>query len=412
MKMHIKPNNLGLFNPTIPAEALVNPNLSAREMILLGCLLSLAPEQYKQYSVNNRYLSRLLNISMRTIRKMISKLEEEHYIFIDTTITDSGNRTRTLRINKEYNKKYATKIRNLYSRLETPPVKNCRGEVKNCRGEVKNCRGVSIHKCMESPSNLKIKKNNHNKKNQLNNKVTKNKKKVKKSRKNSSSHKCMESPDNLKKPLKNNQKKSPVNYRATKISGHIYNNTNTKNIKNKKHCPEKFVNSNLQQKEESVIMRRTTKPGIKPTKPTKKKCAATKTKSTGDKNKPYITLAKTLAEIVESNRNITIQPFQINSWANEIRKLCSSCGIKRSRVRRALKWYSKKIGGKYIPVILSGATLRNKFLNLESAMERDTGSEESIVGLSSKETLEEKYSRNVYKMIDDVLYDPQGNVVE
>jgi hypothetical protein len=190
-------------------------------------------------------------------------------------------------------------------------------------------------------------------------------------------------------------------------------------IKYKKHCPQKICGQCVSNKKLPTGMVRT-KPATKPTqekqtKPSKSKLnARPKVESKTppkDKNKPYKSLATRLAKIVKSHRNVHIQQSQINSWANEIRKLCKGSKIKRSRVKHALDWYANKIGGKYIPVILSGSALRNKFPNLESAMERDANKQKSIVGLG-EQTLEEKYGDVQYMMKDGVLYDKYGNEVK
>jgi hypothetical protein len=40
-------------------------------------------------------------------------------------------------------------------------------------------------------------------------------------------------------------------------------------------------------------------------------------------------------------------------------------------VQKALDWYEIYKGGEYIPVIESGSSLRDKFVKLENAMERN-----------------------------------------
>jgi hypothetical protein len=85
-------------------------------------------------------------------------------------------------------------------------------------------------------------------------------------------------------------------------------------------------------------------------------------------------LARTLARIVQSQKNIDITPAKKKSWANEIRKLVySSEKVEYDRVNRALSWYMKNVGGEYVPVIESGKSLRDKFVKLEAAMERSNG---------------------------------------
>jgi hypothetical protein len=90
-----------------------------------------------------------------------------------------------------------------------------------------------------------------------------------------------------------------------------------------------------------------------------------------ENNKEYIPLAQMLADIIISKKNIKITPAKINSWANDIRKMDITDGISFKRIKRVLFWYAGNIGGKYIPVIESGSSLREKFIRLENAMEND-----------------------------------------
>lgn len=89
-----------------------------------------------------------------------------------------------------------------------------------------------------------------------------------------------------------------------------------------------------------------------------------------DKNSRYVPLAEKLAFIIRKNKRINVTSQKIASWANEIRKLVETDGVSIQRVQAALDWYEDNIGGQYIPVIESGASLRNKFIKLEDAMRR------------------------------------------
>lgn len=88
-------------------------------------------------------------------------------------------------------------------------------------------------------------------------------------------------------------------------------------------------------------------------------------------SKQYIPLARYLYDIVRTNRNIEFKPAQIESWAYNICQLIEINGIEPRRIRAALRWYKNHIGEPYVPVIASGQSLRDKFLNLESAMVRE-----------------------------------------
>jgi uncharacterized protein YdaU (DUF1376 family) len=89
-----------------------------------------------------------------------------------------------------------------------------------------------------------------------------------------------------------------------------------------------------------------------------------------EKNKYYLPLAKYLSEIIKTKKNITNSPERIQSWANEIRILSEQNKVNIIRIKQALQWYKKNIGGEYVPVIESGSSLKDKFMKLEAAIER------------------------------------------
>lgn len=93
-------------------------------------------------------------------------------------------------------------------------------------------------------------------------------------------------------------------------------------------------------------------------------------KTIKEKVATYLPLAEKLAGIVKQSKNINVTSAKMISWADEIRKLIETDGVSQSRVEAALEWYKDHIGGQYIPVIESGASLRSKFTRLEDAMKR------------------------------------------
>lgn len=95
-----------------------------------------------------------------------------------------------------------------------------------------------------------------------------------------------------------------------------------------------------------------------------------------ERSKQYLPKAESLAEIIQTNKNIKITQSKLKGWANEIRKLIEQEGIDPSRIDAALDWYRENIGGEYVPVIESGSALRQKFIRLENAIERDTKSKD------------------------------------
>lgn len=88
-----------------------------------------------------------------------------------------------------------------------------------------------------------------------------------------------------------------------------------------------------------------------------------------DSNK-YIKLANKLSKIIQTKKNILHSQTQIKSWANEFRKLHTINKVKVSRQKKILKWYKNEPESKYLPVVESGKSFREKFIKLESAMNR------------------------------------------
>ena len=89
-----------------------------------------------------------------------------------------------------------------------------------------------------------------------------------------------------------------------------------------------------------------------------------------ERAKQFLPQSETLANIIRSTKKIKISQSRLKSWANEIRKLVETDGVDPSRIDSALSWYSENIGGEYIPVVESGAALREKFIKLEEAIQR------------------------------------------
>ena len=85
----------------------------------------------------------------------------------------------------------------------------------------------------------------------------------------------------------------------------------------------------------------------------------------------YIPLASHLSNTIQSNKNIVHTKSQVERWAREIRPLITSNKISVPRIKKALVWYRKHIGEDFVPVIESGRSLRDKFLKLEAAIQRE-----------------------------------------
>jgi hypothetical protein len=83
-----------------------------------------------------------------------------------------------------------------------------------------------------------------------------------------------------------------------------------------------------------------------------------------------VPLAKFLQIIIEEKKNIRHTPNQIEKWAKDISKLINTNQVSYERIKSALRWYKDHCRDEYVPVIESGAALRDKFIKLESAIER------------------------------------------
>ena len=89
------------------------------------------------------------------------------------------------------------------------------------------------------------------------------------------------------------------------------------------------------------------------------------------RNQKYITLARYLSRIIRTKKNIRHTPQQLSTWTNDIRQLEENNKIEFTRIKTVLEFYEKHIGEQYIPVIESGNSLKEKFIKLENAIDRE-----------------------------------------
>lgn len=129
----------------------------------------------------------------------------------------------------------------------------------------------------------------------------------------------------------------------------------------------------------------------------------TKKDSYTERNKKYLPIAETLAKIILTKKNMKYTSIQISHWTNDIRQLVENNQVSIVRINTALSWYSKNIGGEYIPVIESGYSLKNKFTKLEDAMERKSFS-------SNKPPTKFEYGKTFYLDKDGEYYDRKGRL--
>lgn len=85
---------------------------------------------------------------------------------------------------------------------------------------------------------------------------------------------------------------------------------------------------------------------------------------------PYTERAYRLADIVQGVSQARVTDRQVQAWAGDIRWLIKEYRISLSRIDTALAWYNKHSGDAYVPVILNGRDLFNKFAKLEAAANR------------------------------------------
>jgi hypothetical protein len=106
-----------------------------------------------------------------------------------------------------------------------------------------------------------------------------------------------------------------------------------------------------------------------------------------ERSKTYAPLARQLSRIIKTKRNVKITGQQLLAWSNEIRRLVEENEVSIDRIRTALDWYEQHIDDPYTPVIQSGMALREKFLSLERAIEKEK--QPRINGKSKPETKRE-----------------------
>ena len=95
-----------------------------------------------------------------------------------------------------------------------------------------------------------------------------------------------------------------------------------------------------------------------------------------ERNKLYLPICSKLSRIICTRKNMKYTPSVLKGWSNEIRQLVESNKISVDRINKVLDWYAEnnnisRSGNKYIPVVESGFALREKFVRLEDAMERN-----------------------------------------
>ena len=136
-------NPYGLPNIVIPAEALFNNDLSAREKILFGLVKNLAASEHGYCWAGNKYLALHLDISQSQVTRCIANLEKNKYILSEYFQNADGITRRKIYINPDYINIHGHTLQNkmteIKSKMEnetkinkpnpknTPPRKNAEG---------------------------------------------------------------------------------------------------------------------------------------------------------------------------------------------------------------------------------------------------------------------------------------------
>jgi hypothetical protein len=94
-------------------------------------------------------------------------------------------------------------------------------------------------------------------------------------------------------------------------------------------------------------------------------------KSAGDDNR-WNELAISLRNAMAASRKVNCNS-KVSVWAKEIRRIHTTDKVPIKRLERVLHWYCHQLEsglGKYTPIAYSGKAFREKYLRIESAMER------------------------------------------
>lgn len=112
----------------------------------------------------------------------------------------------------------------------------------------------------------------------------------------------------------------------------------------------------------------------------------------------FIPSAEKLAKIITTKKNIKITPSKINNWSLHLHKLHTLDGVSIRDIDKALNWYSEHINDKYCPHIESGQTFREKYIKLQSAIDR---SKEHLQVRSNTDRRESEVERRKPKNYND-----------
>jgi hypothetical protein len=92
-----------------------------------------------------------------------------------------------------------------------------------------------------------------------------------------------------------------------------------------------------------------------------------------DQEREISSLAEKLKSIISSQKKVNVTGTKLNGWKKSITMLIRQDGVSLDRIGTVLTWYEGAAGGEFIPVVESGRALREKFIRLEAAMQRQHG---------------------------------------
>ena len=142
--------------------------------------------------------------------------------------------------------------------------------------------------------------------------------------------------------------------------------------------------------------------------PTKNTNEYERKKTIKERNQKYLPIARYLSRIIRSNKNIRHTPQQLSTWTNDIRQIEENNKIEYSRIKTVLAFYEKHIGEQYIPVIESGNSLKEKFIKLENAIDR----EKFPKSKGKPPFLKRDGIKYRYDPIEDDYFDKGGNPID
>lgn len=84
--------------------------------------------------------------------------------------------------------------------------------------------------------------------------------------------------------------------------------------------------------------------------------------------------AKYLVSAIQKMRK-TSRRTRIGKWISQFGKLRTLDGIKKKRIKNVLIWYVLHLKDKYVPKVYSANGFRNKFFQIEAAMDAENDEE-------------------------------------